>query len=54
MADRDPDSPMQPPRKTRDVMKGAGGAPRPDNSDTPEDPATDKATSAVENDQASA
>ncbi|MFC3711788.1 hypothetical protein ACFOMD_04350 [Sphingoaurantiacus capsulatus] len=54
MADRDPDNPMQPPRKTRDVMKGAGRAPAPDIPDAPEDPATDKATSAVENDQASA
>ena len=43
----DPDGPMQGPRATRDVMKAAPGRPVP-TSDTPEEPATDKATLAVE------
>lgn len=47
MADRDSDSPMQAPRKTRDIMTSAAGAPKPEHQ-PPTQPATDKATDAVE------
>ncbi len=50
MTVEDPKGPMQGPRTSRDVMKPPTTA-LPD-SETPEDPATDKATTAVEVGQA--
>lgn len=41
---------MQGPRATDDVMKAAPRPPAPE-SETPDDPATDKATGAVETEQ---
>lgn len=49
MTDEDPKGPMQGPRTSRDAMKTPAKPLR--DSDTPEDPATDDATSAVEDDQ---
>lgn len=53
MAGSDPNSPMQAPRTTRDVMKAAPPVSAPDD-DAPTAPATDKATDAVQTDQADA
>ena len=46
----DKKGPMQPPRKTRDVMKAAKPSPQPDDK-LPETPATDAATQGVKTDQ---
>lgn len=47
---RDDKGPMQPPRKTRDVLKAAPVEPPP-KPDAPDEPATDAATQSVERDQ---